>query len=83
VQEVTVGGGAQPAPAVQPGSIQTQAAPIGTIISPPIATCRGGATQGFTGTAACGAQAPYTYCYTGCNGTPFYGYNGTSAFPCH
>ena len=66
----------------------TVTSPIKVQLSPvepiePILTCRGGATSGFTGTAACGAQASYTYCETGCNGAVDYGYATTSAFPCH
>jgi hypothetical protein len=72
VAEVTVG-----------GTSQTQAAPIATVGPIQQQTCRGGATQGFTGTAACGAAAAYTYCEIGCNGADYYGYASSSAFPCH
>jgi hypothetical protein len=48
--------------------------------------CYGSATEGFTGTAACGQPAAYAWCYTcpssGTGGSPST-YYGTQAFPCH
>ena len=71
-------------PPVQPVVTASQ---IKTLSSPQpdlfISTCFQGATSGFTGTAACGQPASFTYCYTGCNGSVDYGYASTQPFPCH
>jgi hypothetical protein len=73
------------------GPIQTASVTVGQSSTDAIICggCFGNATEGFTGTAACGQPASYVYCYS-CYGsstspgsTSSAQGNSTKAFPCH